>query len=97
MEHGQTTRHNVSARALRSSLRLVARYFYAPDEARLRELDRRERRLAELPRREWLWRLFYPPVFKLFELRLRSDRRSLAERALRRVARTTRVYERATR
>ena len=81
--------------------RLVARYFYAPDEARLRELDTRERRLAELPRREWLWRLFYPPVFKLFELRLRSDRRSRAERALRRVARTaragtTRAYDRAT-
>ncbi len=37
-------------------------------------LERRERRLAALPRREWLWRLFYPPVFQILELRLRPRR-----------------------
>jgi SAM-dependent methyltransferase len=66
--------------------RLVERYFFAPDAARLRELERREQRLAELPRREWLWRRFYPPVFKIFELRLRSGRNGVADRLLRKAA-----------
>jgi methyltransferase family protein len=64
---------------------LAERYFFAPG-AQVREAERRERRLAGLPRREWLWRLFYPPVFRILELRLRPQRRSLPRRFLQKAA-----------
>jgi len=64
---------------------LAERYFFAPG-AQVREAARRERRLAALPRREWLWRRFYPPVFRILELRLRPERRSLPRRLLQKAA-----------
>ena len=64
---------------------LAERYFFLPG-AQVRELERRERRLAALPRREWLWRRFYPPVFRILELRLRPETRSLPRRMLQRAA-----------
>jgi hypothetical protein len=60
---------------------LAERYFFVSG-AQVREAERRERRLAALPSHEWLWRRFYPPVFRILELRLRPRRRTGARRLL---------------
>jgi uncharacterized protein YbaR (Trm112 family) len=73
---------------------LAERYLFAPGQ-QVRELERRQRRLAELPRREWLWRRFYPPVFRIIEVRLRSEQRSLARRLLSKAATVSRRAIRA--
>jgi hypothetical protein len=73
---------------------LAERYFFRPGNV-AREVERRERRLAALPRREWLWRRFYPPVFRILELRLRSEQRSLARRLLQKGAGVSRWVTRA--
>jgi SAM-dependent methyltransferase len=68
---------------------LAERYFFGPGQ-QVRELERRERRLAGLPRREWLWRRFYPSAFRIFELRLRSETKSFSRRLLSKAAAVSR-------
>lgn len=51
---------------------LTGRYFSEPGLAD-RELAWRRQVISELPRRQWWLLRLYPPVFRMFELRLRRD------------------------
>ena len=49
---------------------LVWCYFFVPGVSR-REYDIRMKRFKALPKREWWLRLFYKPIFRMFEMRYR--------------------------